>query len=414
MRGYQSRESLLLWKIFGARLDGRTNSARTGDIDYNPTTDTIHPKLDTLRGLTWDEKLTLARWVDLGAPIQTNAAWGWLEDDLRSTLWVSPTLEQARLGPVNSVRVGAYDLESGLASGTLSVTFNVAIGGQPAGTNFANGLTPSNGGVLTVSLPTAVDLVASRAEMTVRIRDNAGHTTAIVRDYTSSSSEPPPPPPLPPPPPPPPPPPATANLSLAVIDSPDPVPVNGQLTYTLTVTNAGPSSATKVVLVDALPDGATLVSASAGQGNCVGTTTVTCNLGTIANGANAKVTIIVKPTVVRAINNTATVTGAESDPDSANNAAITTTTVTSGGGTQSFSLGVIIQGRGTVTSNPAGISCPGDCTENYPNSTNVTLTATPGRRYRFNGWAGTCTGTGACVVGVTTNRSVTATFVRTR
>jgi hypothetical protein len=41
--------------------------------------------------------------------------------------------------------VGAYDLESGLASGALSMTFNVAIGGQPAGTNFAAGINPGNG-----------------------------------------------------------------------------------------------------------------------------------------------------------------------------------------------------------------------------------------------------------------------------
>jgi hypothetical protein len=118
--------------------------------------------------------------------------------------------------------------------------------------------------------------------------------------------------------------------------------------------------------------------------------------------------------VARTINSTATVTGIETDPDSANNAATATTTVTAGGGSQSFSLGVTVQGRGTVKSSPVGVSCPGDCWENYTNGTNVALTATPGRRYRFNGWAGACTGTGACVVSMTTNRSVTATFVRVR
>jgi hypothetical protein len=82
--------------------------------------------------LTWDEKMTPARWIDL-------------EDDLRPTLWISPTVSEARKGPVSAIAVGAYDLESGLASGALSMTFNVAIGGQPAGTNFAAGINPGNG-----------------------------------------------------------------------------------------------------------------------------------------------------------------------------------------------------------------------------------------------------------------------------
>ena len=51
--------------------------------------------------------------------------------------------------------------------------------------------------LLTVSLPTAVDLVTTCTEMTVRIRDNDGHTTPLVRDFGSSvSASPPPPPPF--------------------------------------------------------------------------------------------------------------------------------------------------------------------------------------------------------------------------
>jgi hypothetical protein len=186
LRGYQSRESLLLWKVYGKRLDGRLNDTRNGDIDYDPTTDPIHPQLEASHGLTWDEKLTLARWVDLGAPIQTNANWGWFEDDLRPTLWVTPTLEEATSGAVDRVFVGAYDLESGLAPDTLSVTFNVPIGDQPVGTNLAAGLNPSNGSLLMVPLPTAVDLAASQAQMTVSIRDVAGHITKMVRSYGES------------------------------------------------------------------------------------------------------------------------------------------------------------------------------------------------------------------------------------
>lgn len=52
-------------------------------------------------------------------------------------------------------------------------------------------------------------------------------------------------------------------------------------------------------------------------------------------------------------------------------------------------------GTGTVTSNPIGISCGADCTENYSAGTVVALTATPDAGSFFGGWSGTtgCTGT---------------------
>ena len=188
IRGFQSRESLLIWKVFDTRLDGRTNSTRDGDIDF--TTSPTHASL-----LTWDERMTLSRWVDLGAPIDTcswpghpcgTPTWGWFEDDLRPTLWVSPTVAEARAGPVSSVSVAAYDMESGLKAGTLSVSFDVAIGGQPPGHNFASGIDPGNGSTVAVALPAAVDLAASGATMTVAIGDAAGHTTRVVRSFTAA------------------------------------------------------------------------------------------------------------------------------------------------------------------------------------------------------------------------------------
>ena len=68
-------------------------------------------------------------------------------------------------------------------------------------------------------------------------------------------------------------------------------------------------------------------------------------------------------------------------------------------------------GSGTVTSSPAGIDCGADCSESYGYGTSVTLTPNPGPGSSFVSWSGACTGIGACVVGMTTARSVTATFV---
>ena len=68
-------------------------------------------------------------------------------------------------------------------------------------------------------------------------------------------------------------------------------------------------------------------------------------------------------------------------------------------------------GSGTVTSDPAGINCGEDCTQDYDDGTDVTLTATPGDNAEFTGWSGACTNaTGTCTVTMDQAREVTATF----
>ena len=67
-------------------------------------------------------------------------------------------------------------------------------------------------------------------------------------------------------------------------------------------------------------------------------------------------------------------------------------------------------GSGTVTSNPAGINCGADCSESYIYNTSVTLTAAPAAGSTFTGWSGACSGTGSCVLSMTSAKSVTATF----
>ncbi len=119
-----------------------------------------------------------------------------------------------------------------------------------------------------------------------------------------------------------------ADLSVAKDDNPDPVNATQNLTYTVTVTNNGPSAATNVVLTDTLPAAVTFVSATPSQGTCSGTTTITCNLGAINNGANATVTIVVQPTgAALSLTNTVAVSATEFDPTPANNSDTEATTV---------------------------------------------------------------------------------------
>ena len=68
-------------------------------------------------------------------------------------------------------------------------------------------------------------------------------------------------------------------------------------------------------------------------------------------------------------------------------------------------------GAGTVTSSPAGISCPGACSHSYTQGTTVTLTPAAAPGSTFAGWSGGgCSGTGTCTVTMSADQSVTATF----
>ena len=82
-----------------------------------------------------------------------------------------------------------------------------------------------------------------------------------------------------------------ADLTLAKADSPDPMLLGDELTYTLTVTNRGPSTATGVTLTDTLPVGVTFVSAPAGCDEDRGT--LICAIDSLAVGNRSTVTIVV-------------------------------------------------------------------------------------------------------------------------
>lgn len=126
----------------------------------------------------------------------------------------------------------------------------------------------------------------------------------------------------------------TANLKIAKSDSPDPVRVGSQLTYTIGVENLGPDPATNVTVTDNLPRGVDLVSATGPGGNCaVQGGKVTCAFGTVKpvgvnyGGAQATATIVVVPRATGTIRNTATVKGDQKDPVKANNKATASTRV---------------------------------------------------------------------------------------
>ncbi len=118
-----------------------------------------------------------------------------------------------------------------------------------------------------------------------------------------------------------------ADLSVTKTDSPDPVLLGSDITYTVVVSNSGPSTGSQVTLTDTLPGGVSFVSSAASPGTCSGTSTVTCTLGSLASGDSATVTIVVTPNSAGDLTNTASVTATESDSSTGDNTASETTTV---------------------------------------------------------------------------------------
>ena len=127
---------------------------------------------------------------------------------------------------------------------------------------------------------------------------------------------------------------AAADLAVIQTDAPDPVAAGSNLTYTVTVTNGGPSAATGVRLTDVVIGSATFVSASPTQGTCTalalsGEQDVTCALGSLAVAGTATVSIVVTPPTAGTITSTARVGSNVSDPNGANNTASASTTAIS-------------------------------------------------------------------------------------
>jgi len=118
-----------------------------------------------------------------------------------------------------------------------------------------------------------------------------------------------------------------ADLSLQM-SAPTGVCEGQNITYSLTVSNAGPSRANSVALIDTLPAGATLVNAVGTGWNCSGSATITCTLPALDVASAAPVSIVITPASGSTeADNSATVNSTTTDVIPGNNTATATTVV---------------------------------------------------------------------------------------
>lgn len=190
-----------------------------------------------------------------------------------------------------------------------------------------------------------------------------------------------------------------ADLALGMSASSDTLAVGTNQSYTIHVTNEGPNDATGVIVTDTLPAELTFVSATASQGSCQGTSSISCDLGSLVSPGSASVTITATVNASgpgNTITNLASVSATESDSNVANNSASAVTnvmdfalsvfnpnlTVVAGG---SVTTAVSLQPFGgfnqaaslTCTGAPSNAACdlsPGSVTLDGTNVADATLT----------------------------------------
>jgi hypothetical protein len=236
VRKFQSRRSLLVWKILGQRTDGFSNDdfptettpgdastlvwqgkkvepknerdreqVSRADLDYNgkpcPPPEAVAgtywaPDGSTIKveALSDEDKRTIVRWIDLGCPIDLDynpknpddRGYGWMLDDNRPTLAV--TLPRAGNNPpVEKIVVGMHDYYSGLDEKTFSVVADMTIDGVPAGQELAARFKPASQGVLEWKLDKPID-VLNRGTLTVSVRDRQGNVSWVERAFSIGSA----------------------------------------------------------------------------------------------------------------------------------------------------------------------------------------------------------------------------------
>jgi hypothetical protein len=219
IRMFQSRRSLLVWKVFGERLDGWSNddfptetepgNARTLQLKGQPVANTaanrdradldftgsVMPppeavKAGKVQPLTDEDRRTILRWIDLGCPIDLdydpanpdNRGYGWMLDDNRPVLTLTIPQEY-QTEPVDRILIGMADYDTGLDPANFTVTSDFDVNGIKAGENLASKFKEIAQGVWELKLDQPLKGIAA-ANITLSVKDKQGNRTTIDRRFS--------------------------------------------------------------------------------------------------------------------------------------------------------------------------------------------------------------------------------------
>ncbi|MBO3700897.1 DUF11 domain-containing protein, partial [Roseivirga sp. E12] len=116
----------------------------------------------------------------------------------------------------------------------------------------------------------------------------------------------------------------SADLSITKVANDDTPNVDDNVTFTITVNNAGPDAATGVQVTDVLPSGYDFVSATTAFGSYNNTNGL-WSVGSVANAGTATLSIVAKVKSTGTYDNTASITAADqTDPNAGNNSSTET------------------------------------------------------------------------------------------
>lgn len=194
---------------------------------------------------------------------------------------------------------------------------------------------------------------------------------------------------------------AAADLAVTVTDGLNTVAPGGAATYTIVVTNNGPSAVSNAPLTQ-LAQNVTLGNwtCAGAAGACSATTgsgTISGLQATLAAGESITITQSATAGASGATSTTVSVAPPAGVPDSVptNNTASDTTPI-GAVALHTLTVSKTGTGTGTVSSAPAGIACGASCAAQLASGDAMTLTAVPDAGSTFTGWSGACTGMGAC------------------
>ena len=217
IRQFQARRSLLVWKIFGQRLDGFANDDHpseskpgTGDCVHqgkplDPQNNAHRMDIDfvgsqmpppeaveagKVQPLTGEDRRTILRWIDLGCPIDLDydaknpddRGYGWLLDDNRPVLTLTLPQEH-QTQPLDRILIGMADYYTGLDLASFTVTTDFEVNGIKVGEDLAPRFKEVTQGVWELKLDKPMQCI-SAANITVIIKDKQGNMTTIERRFS--------------------------------------------------------------------------------------------------------------------------------------------------------------------------------------------------------------------------------------